>query len=209
MRPALSFFGVLALLSACGADRDTGPDPVRLDPNPHGDVDVVPPLPVGGGIRPRRRMDLDQIRASFVRATGGPGWTGWDTFSATLGKPDYAVQTHEDLTPSLLFHKFLDDASRSVCDEMVAREPGLPAEERVLLHHVEPTDTLVTAPSAVRENLAELVLRFHGTRLATRESRIEPWVRLFDDVTTETGNPVAGWRAVCVALLEHPDFYSY
>lgn len=198
----------LVALAACGGD-GTDPSATPVDLDPRGDVVVVPPRTPGEGIRPRRRMDLDQLQASFARVTGGANWWGWGPYARTLGKPDYAVQTHEDLTASLLFHKFLDDAARDVCDQLAALEPGLPRAERTLMALVEPTDTSATAPDAVKENLAMLLLRFHGRRVAPGDPVLAPWQRLFENVVTGTGNPVAGWRAVCVALIEHPDFTSY
>jgi hypothetical protein len=208
MSPRTFLFGALLAAAACGADRgDSGGTPVDLEPR--GDVVVVPPPTPGDGVRPRRRMDIDQLSASFARVTGGVNWWGWEPYARTLGKPDYAVQTHEDLSASLLFHKFLDDAARDVCDQLALREPGVPRESRALLALVEPTDTLETAPAAVRENLAMLLLRFHGRRVAPDDPLLAPWERLFGNVVTGTGNPVAGWRAVCVALIEHPDFTSY
>lgn len=204
LKPRLMLLISLAL--SCGGD-DEGATPVDMDPE--GEVVVVPPPVPGEGVRPRRRMDLDQLRASFERVSGGLNWWGWEPYARTLGKPDYAVSTHEDLTASLLFHKFLDDASRDVCDQIIAREPGLPRDQRAFLARVEPTDTLETAPAAVRANLGYLLLRFHGRRVGPGDPTLAPWETLFGNVVTGTGDPMSGWRAVCVALFEHPDFTSY
>ena len=203
---------LLVSLAGCGGDGPKG-DPVDLDEAD--EADLLPDGASGNGIRPRRRMDIDQLSASITRVTGGIGWIrGWDgsdyfdVYAQTLGKPNYTDMTAEDLTPSLLFQKFLDDASRSVCDQLVDRERAGGADP-VLLQHVTATDTLATAPDAVRENLRALILRWHGRVLPAGSPEVEPWVRLFDESATATADPLGGWRAVCVGLFLHPDFYSY
>lgn len=197
-------------LFGCGGDDDG----TQLPLDETAETDLTPDGASGQGIRSRRRMDIDQLSRAITRATGGIGWTAWDgtdrfqLLARTLGKPNYTDLTAEDLTPSLLFEKFLDDAARSVCDGLVAREWAGGAES-VLLAHVTVTDTVETAPAAIRENLAALILRFHGRRHDTQAAAIDPWVDLHRDSTLASGDPLGGWRAVCVALIVHPDFYSY
>jgi hypothetical protein len=71
--------------------------------------------------RPRRRMNLEQLDRAIQQVSGGLMWSErrnnndvnlFESLSSTLGKPDFIEQTHEDLTPSSLFIKFLDDAAR-------------------------------------------------------------------------------------------------
>lgn len=174
-----------------------------------------------------RRMDIDQLSASLSSVTGGLGWTElgpvedmygdvseeeinlFEYLSLTLGKPDYLDSTVEDLAAGLLFQKFLDDASKSICSDLVEREEGLAAADRVLLVTVEPDTTLGSDPDAVAENISKALLRFHGRTIDPDDPRIQPWSALFGDVTDVSGAPMEGWRAVCIALLTHPDFYSY
>ena len=101
-------------------------------------MDLAPPVePPVAEARARRRMNLDQLDAAFRRTSGGIGWTEMRgnrevnllvELSATLGKPDYVQITTEDLDPSALFNKFLDDAARSICERMIThgRGPGRP-----------------------------------------------------------------------------------
>ena len=78
--------------------------------------------------RPRRRMNIDQLRTAFEQVSGGISWTErsgrnevnlFETLSSTLGKPDFAQTTDEELEPTILFQKFLGDAARSVCFKML------------------------------------------------------------------------------------------
>jgi hypothetical protein len=214
---------LLAALVACG--RDAPPDadpPVRPtvpDPLPPAtgawDGHGTSPLPQAGAApRDRRRMDVDQLDASIRAVSGGIGWevSGVNQFqrlSATLGKPDYLSNTHEDLTPNLLFQKFLEDAAASVCDQLLARErAGGP--DNVFLVHADADDSALADAAAIRENLAYLLLRFHGRSLAPDDPQLEPWAFLFEGAELAgNGDPIVAWRTVCVALITHPDFSSY
>jgi len=223
---------VAALAGCTGAIMD--PASPSLDPTPgadgdHHDGDGLTPVgttsgdPTASGLasdphRPRRRMDLDQLDASVRRVTGGLGWTytrsgtersHFTDLASTLGKPDWVQITDEDLEPSALFQKFLDDMARDVCTRLATADAARPAGERRLLVHVEPTDTAATAPAAVDETLSALLLAYHGRAVATSSSELDPWRELFTTASTVEASPVLGWRAVCVGLIVHPDFYSY
>jgi hypothetical protein len=199
--------GALASLAACAGVG--GDEPVVITPT--GPTDVLP-----AASSARHRMDIDQLDASILAATGGLTWTdanGDDQFielASTLGKPDYIENTVEDTTPSLLFQKFLDDAARNVCDALVDRDVGATvAEDRVLTRWVDPAATLSSAPDAVDEQMRYLLLRFLGQKVDPGATQLQPWLDLFDGTATSAGDPMAGWRTVCVGLITHPDFYSY
>lgn len=172
-------------------------------------VDVVPEDTIAEApTRQRRRMDLDQLSASMRLVTDGIGWTARrgaedvDQFvelASTLGKPDFVQITTEDLEPSALFQKFLDDAARSACDKVVARDVTRVAVPRLLARPDETED----------ETLQRLILRFHGRRLAADAPDLEHWRWLIRSTTHVIGSVEEAWRGVCVALLTHPDFYSY
>jgi hypothetical protein len=193
-------------------------------PAPGPAADPVAATPAGSpqllpdGLRGRRRMDIDQLNASIRLVTGGIGWTEQqgatevDLFvqlSRTLGKPDYLDLTSEDLTPSLLFQKFLDDAARSVCDRLIERELASLPQDRVLMVQAGPSDRIEDAPDAIEENLRALLLRYHGHALAAGANELGAWTWLFESAQHTSGDPVEAWRAVCVGLITHPDFYSY
>ena len=195
------------------------PDPVSVDLNAHGQAQLLP-VPAGPdeGLRGRRRMDIDQLDASIQRVTGGIAWTEsgagsdnlFEELSATLGKPNYIDSTQEDLTVSLLFQKFLGDAARSVCSELITQEQSAAAQDRVLLVHADPETTPSTDTAAIAANLRYLLLRYHGEDLPEGDPRVTPWTWLFESsFHVSDGDTMAAWRAVCVALITHPDFYSY
>lgn len=191
-----------------------GPVVVPVETTDTGEVVLIP---VNSPTRVRKRMSVPQLDAAIRKVTGGIGWVEirsgkevnlFTELSSTLGRPDYILTTHEDLSPSVLMEKFLGDASRSVCDALVNKEREQSADERVLMTYVGPKDTVASAPLQVDENLRYLLLRYHGTAVESGSSELNLWTWLFDAATVATGDPVLGWRAVCVGLISHPDFYS-
>jgi len=156
--------------------------------------------------RPWRRMNVDQLDAAMQRASGGISWVEvrgayvaplFTELSATLGKPDYVEITQETLEPTPLFLKFLDDAARSVCGEMIRVDLAAPEEARILLS------------DDVDQRLTTLLLRFHSRRVFPDDPQFGTWRWLYQSTAFATDDPTAPWYAVCVALFTHPDFYSY
>jgi len=159
-------------------------------------------------------MTVDQLDAAIRRATNGIGWdksgkSELERLAATLGRPDYRQIVQEDLTPSAVFLKFLDDGSRVVCTELVERELTQTIEDRVLMRHVEFEDTLEDHPDKVNANIQALLLRFHGLEAQADSPELETWRWLHKSVVHITKDPVNAWRAMCIALINHPNFYSF
>jgi hypothetical protein len=190
---------------------DTAADLVRPD---------VPPPPVVVEIpgRARRRMNLDQLNASIRQVTGGVGWTErrnnveidlFEELSATLGKPDYVQSTHEDLEPSALFQKFLDDAARSVCAATVAADRVRPEADRALMRFIAPDADPATERAATTANLQYVLRRFHGRNLRLDDGNLEAWRWQLEATVFSRVAPADAWGAICVALLTHPHFYTY
>lgn len=169
--------------------------------------------------RTRRRLDLDQLDRSLRVVTGGLGWTRGsgarevnrlDDLAATLGKPDFIETVDEDLSPSPMFLKFLDDAARSVCDRWLAEERRRGPEDRTFFTAIEPDVAPADEPEAARENVRRLLLRAHGRWTDDpRDPALERWTGLLDAASERELDAGAGWRAVCVGLFTHPDFYLY
>lgn len=200
---------VLFAMAACGA------------PTPTVDSHAVAEAPLQGDAsagRSWRRMNLDQLRASIERVSGGIGWTEeqdgvavelFEALDGTLGKPDYLSATEEDLSPGLLFQKFLDDAATQVCARLVAAEPGRAAWERTLLVDVTLDDTPTSNPAAIEANLRQALLRFHGRSVPAGDPSLAPWTALLEAVYSNHHDMAPAWQAVCTALIVHPDFYRY
>jgi hypothetical protein len=171
--------------------------------------------------RPRRRMTVRQLDLAIRDATGGIGWDDADDNSGssfhqlapTLGVPDYFRRVQLDLTPGMTFQKFLSDGANSVCATLINTENQLPADERVFLVHIGPETNPLSAPLQTDANIKMLLLRFHGKSVALADSAMQPWRDLVNNVAGNVGPNfgawMEAWNAMCVALLSHPDFYSY
>ena len=202
-------WGLLLLLVACGSP--------QVEVEKKGEV-VVEPQEQDWG-RDWRRMDLDQLSASIARVSGGVSWSspdGRDTvdmfedLARTLGKPDYIDSTNEDLSPSLLFQKFLKDAANAVCSGILDEDARRERSERQFVTELEWADTWETNPDGVRANMKRLLLLFHGRTVALDAAELDEWIWLHRSIMHVTeGNQQKAWNSVCVALMTHPDFYMY
>ena len=179
--------------------------------NEVGQTGLLPPLME----RTRIRVHIDQLKASFAEVTGGLDWVDkqgaslWDLKAGELGVPNYMSSVIEIRETTLLFAKLMGDAARDICPLLMDKEVNAEPDARIFLMEVEPTDTYATAPEAVEANLSKLVLRFHGRYYPSGDPRLSPWLNLFATGSAATGDPMATWTAVCVALIMHPDFVSY
>lgn len=190
------------------------------DPGALGDGKAVALLPDPEyPTRPRKRMNIDQLDAALLQASGGFTWmvagkNQFEALAATLGKPDFADQVMEDLTPSTIFQKFLHDAALNVCEALIAKDAKAKPADQVFFVHALPTATPAKDPAAVEQNLRYLLLRWHGRQLAKGAPQLENWRFLLAGAQkTASGTAAvqaqAGWQAVCVALATHPSFYTY
>ena len=167
--------------------------------------------------RTLRRVDIDQLGALFLGATEGIYWSdtnapGGDDLleelAGTLGVPDYAVSTYEDLEPNLIFQKYLGDAARSICWQLAEREQD-PNAVAILFEKASSEDTWESAPEEIDENLSQLLLRFHGRSTVESPESLELWRWLFQSAYHLSEDTMVAWRTVCVGLITHPDFYLH
>ncbi|MBN8613642.1 MAG: hypothetical protein J0L92_23805 [Deltaproteobacteria bacterium] len=207
------FVGTALLATACD-DRRVVLDDLPADYGDPTHVDLGT-----GPARARHRMDVDQLDASLFAATGmrwEVGTTNQLTrFRATLGVPNFATSTHEDLEPSPLFLKFVDDAARSVCTRLLDAETAATRTSSVFLVHADIDDRLPADQDAIDDNLAMLLARFHSRVIEPGSEELDPWRSLWSASLALTANEMGetdgetAWRTVCVALIDHPDFYLY
>lgn len=116
---------------------------VEPEPTPSPDVAEDPEVPVVPG-RAVHRLTVEQLARSIPIVTGGIEWTEdfgqgeqdmLEILSGTLGAPDYVLVTSENLEPSLIIAKFMQDAAVRVCAKWVARDRDLAPAERTLVVH--------------------------------------------------------------------------
>lgn len=196
-------------------------------PIDHPEVTITPPL---HSALPQR-LRIAQLRGTFPAVMGteldggvitwkvGSVALGLDTYGDTLGEADYVTTTEDNLEPSPLYLKFMDDAARDVCNRALNADylRTVPVE-RAILRFADKTQTVANAPSAIDDNLRYLKLRFHGIKVdPTDDAQIAGLRTLFTSVTNSAANGSAvdsndikeGWRAVCVALVVAPEFHIY
>jgi hypothetical protein len=190
-------------------------------PAPGAKATVDPTTEVGlgtdqGAGRSLRRMDIDQLDASLLALTG-LSWTEvvddetvslFEKLSGSLGKPDFKASTEEDLSPGLLFQKFLGDAAIAVCGQLVEKE-RTPGGERHLLVSSTLADTPDDGADRLDADLRRALLVFHGRNVEAGSTELRRWRWLFDGTYADTGSTAAAWNVVCVALITHPAFYAY
>ena len=167
--------------------------------------------PEGQTGRDRRRMTVPQLADSIEVATGLRWMDGnddrFEEFEATLGVPDWFERTTENLNPDLVFNKLLEDAATEVCESLVAEEAS--GGDRLLVG-VDLSMTVDTHRTEIESALSSALLRFHGHDVPVGDDRLGGWVWLFESSTNVTdGDTEIAWRAVCTALIVHPDFYTY
>lgn len=212
-----------------GCDDDPGGDPSIADVGgggaggeggglePEPDPEPEPEAPALD--RAAGRMTIEQLARSIPIITDGLRWTEdfgqgptdmLEVLAPTLGAPDYLRITEENLEPTLIIAKFLQDASQRICLRWVERDRALPVADRSLVGH---EDWASTDDALVRENLRRLQLRFYARHIAdAADAGLDPLHQLFGDAaSTAPADRAArdGWLAVCIAMMTDPEFVLY
>ena len=165
--------------------------------------------------RDLKRMNLEQVRTAMEQVSGGIAWTYtdwegekdyWDAYALTLGVADYQTRLRDNLDPSIMFQKFLDDAAVQTCDAWVAREAAGGAAGGSFFRAAAPT---ATDPTSVAANLVSLRRAIHGRASAPDAPLINSYAMVFETVLRRTDDPVSAWTTVCVGFFTHPDFFTY
>lgn len=155
--------------------------------------------------RALKRMSVAQARDSMERITGGIPWgtetsSNWDVFSETLGVADYQVRVESDLSPSVMFQKFLDDAAGATCQAWVETDEGT---------FFVGDDPESTDRTDVRAQVVHLRWQVQGRVRNAEDPIVDDYELLFSTVHQRTDSTEAAWATVCVAMFTHPDFYMY
>jgi hypothetical protein len=225
----LAIAGAVAIVTvaACKGEGE-GDERARVEgQGPVAPLDHPPFGAAQGSSAGPRRLTVAQLERSLGIALGkdtqgrditwrlANGTNGFASVSQALGEPDYLSTTDRAYEPSLLYAKFVDDAARSGCDQALDADATRATKgDRVLLRHVEITDTIETNAAGFDANIRYLKLRIHGVKLAA-DADTKPLSGLFTTAMKASVDPDpqvkgrAGWRAVCVALITAPEFQFY
>ena len=224
-RVRLSAEGPTPAGSSAGASGETGGGAESTAGSAAG-VEAPPDL-----IEPRapRRVTVAQLARSIEGVTGGLRWIEdfgqgpvdmLEFLAPTLGAPDYRGVTHENLEPSLLLSKFVQDGAQRVCEAWVTldRDPALSAHTLVELSSAR-EGWESREPRHVKQNLERLLLVFfaysaQGSLPGEPEAddpRVSALYELFELVSAASPSDPAGdaWLAVCLALMTDPEFVMY
>lgn len=182
--------------------------------------------------RGTRRLSVDQLEATLPVIAGSDqnGASITWTYSVrgtplaatddralgkTLGRPDYVSVTAEPAQPDMLYVKFMDDMARDVCAKMLSADLARSnPSSRTLVRFASTSE--VGDSAAIRENLRYLRLRFWGDKV-TDDARLAPEQSLFEQAVATAAaagqssgeQAQAGWKAVCVGMLNAPAFHLY
>jgi hypothetical protein len=187
--------------------------------------------------RSPKRLNVRQLRAAYASALGvtwqqpqrvaSADYVGgsavldtdmFDFLARTLGRPDYNAFTHESIEPNAVFSKLVGDAARKACRDAITADLTLTPGLRHLLRFSNETDTWATNETAVRRNIAHLMLRFWSRTVAPTDPIVTQLGTLFTTAATapastmpalQAGTAVDGWRTVCIALATDNEFLTY
>jgi hypothetical protein len=156
-----------------------------------------------------RRVSVDELRRSIPALFGDLTWTvpqgrqelvGFNALSRTLGEADYIQTTVNNLDPSPLFFKFMDDMAGDVCQKAIDHDQRT----------ASPSDRYLMREADTISNLRYLRLKLHGLWVPEGSTDgLDELEQLFDDIVADTSDQAQGWYGVCVAMLTAPEFMAY
>lgn len=161
-----------------------------------------------------RRLEPDLL-ASAVEALTGYRWEvegGVDAmvnddygFRVLNGGVDGILVTDAPESDSATIALVQERLAEAASDYAVVQESALDAGSRTLLREVS---DLGTSPSDAdaRAQLAALVRRIHGRKVAADSEDVTDLLALYRDLELEAGSAQTAWAHTVSALLRHPDF---
>jgi hypothetical protein len=209
----------LSVFACGGSTTENGDLPTQDQGSDSDGTSDVGQEPTGPTPRQVHRFTVAQLIQSIPVITGGIGWEEdfgegpldmLEILAPTLGAPDYILVTEENMEPSMIIAKFMQDAAYRVCTKWVQRDQALPPGERTLIQH---DDWFSTDSGDVRGSIRALLFRVFAHNIeSVDDPAIEPYWQLFQtgaDLDGVTPAPSDGWLAVCIALMTHPEFILY
>jgi hypothetical protein len=151
--------------------------------------------------RIKKRMTVAQIRDSMEQITGivwGNNGSDWDRYADSLGVPDYQQRMSEDLSASVMFQKFLNDAATESCLGWMNENVAMFVSEASL-----------TDVSEVLSNIEHFRWLIQGHAKGSEAVILDDYLDLHQSVLVRTQDPMEAWHSVCVALFTHPDFWMF
>ncbi|MDP6945039.1 MAG: hypothetical protein QF464_12880, partial [Myxococcota bacterium] len=183
---------------------------------------AVEPAPDEQPGRQVHRMTVAQLARSIPVITGGIAWIEdfgegpidmLQILSSTLGAPDYLLVTEENLDPSLILAKFVQDAAYRICVNWVTRDAALAASERTLIVH---QDWASQDAADIEASLVALQMRFFARKIDLGDAEDAAAITALSDLFHAAAGGAAagqeatdGWTAVCLAHMTSPEMVLY
>jgi hypothetical protein len=174
-------------------------------PDGHPEVPVGEPASNNDRVgRAARRLNVEQLRASLLAATGFtwvasrrvsdpdspsgfsqlPDADMLEAFAATLGRPDYVTSTSESIEPAVTFAKLASDAARVACRTAVKADVEGKSPPARILRFASASDTRASNDAAIKKNMSYLALRFWGRQIAADDAQLVPLLTLFEKASS-------------------------
>jgi hypothetical protein len=171
-------------------------------------------LAVFGGLSPLEAQNA-------LRAKDSGLFDAWRDYLAALGVPEHKTDIARSTQTNALMVATFERIGVALCEAAVERElkdPARPAPDARSVYPFEPTAGEPTeAEFATRFDVMHRTFLGYPASLAPTD-RTKRFFTLYQDTVkkhAEKGTPTrftppqAGWAAVCMGLVRHPEFHTY
>ncbi len=170
--------------------------------------------PEWSGTTALRRLSPDML-ASAVESLTGYRWEVEDGIDAMVnddygfrvltGGVDGILVTDAPVSDSATTALVQERLAEAASDFATTREAAMDAGSRTLFREVASLGESPSDPDA-RAQLAGLVRRVHGRKLATDHQDVTELLKFYRALESENASSQTAWSLVLSALLRHPDF---
>jgi hypothetical protein len=219
MRTFILALSITTLLLGCASEEGQPPTDTVIE----ADVPEVDPTPQSAVTK---RLSVDMLEDSLAIVAGtdeknnpiqwqvtylNKTFLAFGQLGTTLGRPDYAELTSENLEPNALYIKFVGDMAINVCGKILqADQKKSDASDRVMTRFIGSGDP--SNEANLLDNLRYLKLRFLAEKVADDDDAgVADLKVVYDQAHADAASEksTAGWNAVCVALFNSPSFHLY